>query len=152
MEELLTLLKAHSFSQSLHPDHLAKLARCGRVTRVYTDNYVFREKQDADRFYLVQKGSVMLETEHAGSTASIQTLEAGKLLGCSWLFEPYRWRFDARALTPIELLDFDAQAVRRLLQEDHELGYQFLVRVIQATSERLDATRFQMLDLYEKKR
>ena len=148
---MLSLLKSHPFSTDLHPDHLTKLSRLCRPTRVYADNYIFREKQPADRFYLVHSGSVMLESEQPGArVAPIQTLEAGKLLGCSWLFEPYLWRFDARALRPTELVVFEAAAVRNLLQEDHELGYQVLVRLVRATSERLDATRFQMLGLYER--
>ena len=28
----------------------------------------------------------------------IETLEAGEVVGWSWLFPPYRWHFDARAL------------------------------------------------------
>ena len=150
VDELLKALQQHPFTSDLHIDHLAKLAHCCRFTRVYTDNYVFRENQKADRFYLLQSGTVMLETEQQKSrTTSIQTVGSGKLLGCSWVFEPHIWRFDARALSPTEMIEFDANKVRSLFAEDHELGFQLLRRVIKATFERLESTRFQLLDLYD---
>ena len=31
--------------------------------------------------------------------STIETIEAGEVVGWSWLFPPYRWHFDARALT-----------------------------------------------------
>ncbi len=151
MEPIEEALKQHPFTADLHPHHLSKLARCCRITRVYTDNYIFRENQPANKFYLVRTGTVMLETERKeGSTASIQTIGAGKLLGCSWVFEPYTWRFDARALGPTEMIEFDADEVRTLFSEDHELGFQLLKRIIKTTFERLESTRFQLLDFYER--
>ena len=44
-------------------------------------------------------GSIALETYVPGrGSITIETLVAGDVVGWSWLFPPYRWQFDARAL------------------------------------------------------
>ena len=32
---------------------------------------------------------------------TIETLDAGEILGWSWLFPPYRWHFDAPRVEPV---------------------------------------------------
>jgi hypothetical protein len=78
----------------------------------------------------------------------ITTLHAGELLGWSWLFEPYRWRIDGRAVAPTLLVAFDGTCVRALCEADHELGYRLLRRLAAAAIERLQETRLQLLDVY----
>ena len=52
----------------------------------------------ADTFYVLRHGSVALETfVPTRGPVVIETIEAGEVLGWSWLFAPYRWHFDARA-------------------------------------------------------
>ena len=61
---------------------------------------LFREGDAADTFYVVRHGSVALETfVPTRGPMMIETIEAGEVIGWSWLFAPYRWHFDARALT-----------------------------------------------------
>ena len=51
--------------------------------------YLFREGDPADVFYVVRHGSVALETfVPARGAVTIETLEAGEVLGWSWLFPP----------------------------------------------------------------
>ena len=60
-----------------------------------------REGEQADHFYLVRHGVVAIETFVPGrTTTTIETIETGEIIGWSWLFPPYRWHFDARALVP----------------------------------------------------
>ena len=41
------------------------------------------------------------------------TLHDEDVLGWSWLFPPYRWHLDARALAPVRALGFDGACLRR---------------------------------------
>jgi hypothetical protein len=50
---------------------------------------------------------VDIETEmENGGTRKIETLGTGDVLGWSWLFPPYYWHFDARAVTPTKAIFF----------------------------------------------
>ena len=78
----------------------------------------------------------------------VQTLGPGDVLGWSWLVPPFRWRFDAKAITASDLIAFDAEKLRNLLDEHPDLGYDLLMRFVVVMQQRLQATRLQLLDAY----
>ena len=97
----------------------------------------------------MRHGRVVLETFVPGRGAlTIETLEEGDLLGWSWLFPPYRWHFDARALDLVRAVAFDGACLRGKIDDDHALGYELLDRFSPVMLERLQATRLQLLDVY----
>jgi CRP/FNR family cyclic AMP-dependent transcriptional regulator len=125
------------------------LAGCARNVRFAAGEHVFREGEAADSFYLVRHGSVALEAfVPTRGTVVVQTLEAGELLGWSWLFPPHRWHFDARAVSLVRATAFDGVCLRQKCEEDPRLGYRLMGRFAQVLIERLQATRFQLLDVY----
>ncbi len=78
----------------------------------------------------------------------IETIEAGEVLGWSWLFPPYRWHFNARALEPIRAIMLDGVCLREKGEIDHDLGYELVKRMAHILIERLQSTRLQLLDVY----
>jgi hypothetical protein len=78
----------------------------------------------------------------------IETLDAGTVLGWSWLFPPYAWHFGATAAASTLAVEFDAQGVRRLCDEDPVLGYALVQRFTRVVVDRLQSTRIRLLDLY----
>jgi CRP-like cAMP-binding protein len=146
IEELMAL--APTF-QGLAPEHLRLIAGCGRNERFGTGERMFREGEPAERFFLVREGAVALEVQAPGRGALvIETLHPREIVGWSWLFEPHRWQFDARAIEPTRVITFDGVCLRGKCEADHELGYQLMRRFAGAISERLQATRLQLLDVY----
>jgi CRP-like cAMP-binding protein len=146
IEELMAL--APTF-QGLAPEHLRLIAGCGRNERFGTGERMFREGEPAERFFLVREGAVALEVQApARGALVIETLHPREIVGWSWLFEPHRWQFDARAIEPTRVITFDGVCLRGKCEADHELGYQLMRRFAGAISERLQATRLQLLDVY----
>jgi CRP/FNR family cyclic AMP-dependent transcriptional regulator len=80
--------------------------------------------------------------------AVLDTVEAGEVLGWSWLVPPYRWNFDGRAVDDVRATRFDGACLRGKCTDDPELGYAFLQRVVGVMSARLHSARFRLLDLY----
>ncbi len=78
----------------------------------------------------------------------IETIDAGEVLGWSWLFEPYRWHFDAVASDDVGAVAFDGECLRKKCEEDHELGHSLILRFAQVMIDRLQHTRMRMLDVY----
>jgi hypothetical protein len=56
--------------------------------------------------------------------------------------------FQARALDQVEAIAFDGIEVMKLCREDTALGFEFMHRLLNVVSERLHATRLQLLDMY----
>jgi len=80
---------------------------------------------------------------------TVETLEDGDIVGWSWLFPPYRWRFDARAVETTRAIALNGKCLRTKSEQDHDLGYELLKRFARIVEERLQATRLQLLDVYE---
>jgi CRP/FNR family cyclic AMP-dependent transcriptional regulator len=75
----------------------------------------------------------------------IQIIGAGDVLGWSWLFPPFCWHFDARAVKPTEAIFIYGTRVRELCDEDHDLGYELMKRTAEVVIRRLQATRRHLL-------
>ena len=128
-------------------DRLA--ATCATERRAEADEQLCREGQPATEFFEIRSGVVALEIVVPGrATLLIETLHDGDLLGWSWLYEPHRWQFDARATAPCDLRVYDGACVRAACEADPALGYEFMQRFAAVMVERLQATRLQLLDVY----
>jgi CRP/FNR family transcriptional regulator, cyclic AMP receptor protein len=132
----------------LTPEQLEVLAGCGRNEHVGSGAFLLREGDPAERFFLIRRGTVALEVQAPGRTLTIETLQAGDPVGWSWLFAPYRWQLDARALEPCELIGFDGVCLRGKCEADHDLGYELMRSFAANLVSRLQATRLQLLDVY----
>ena len=132
----------------LEPRWLELIAGCGGNEHVRAGAVLFHEGEAADRFYLIRHGAVALEVHFPSGPHVIETLGPGEVVGWSWLFKPYRWQFDARAIEPARMVAFDGACLRGKCDADHELGYQLMQRFASAMLERLQATRLQLLDVY----
>jgi CRP-like cAMP-binding protein len=141
-----TTISRHPFLAGLSPHHLRLLADCAMAAHFTTGELVFKEGDPANRFYLIQKGKVALEcyARQQGETL-IQLLGSGDVLGWSWLFPPYSWHFNARALEPTEAIFIYATPLREECEFDHELGYELFKRMAEVMLTRLQATRRQLL-------
>jgi CRP-like cAMP-binding protein len=133
----------------LEPEQLELIAGCARNEHVETGTVLLREGEPADRFFLIRRGVVALEVHAPGrGPLRIETLDDGDVVGWSWLFAPYRWQMDGRAITPASLVAFDGACLRGKCEADHELGYQLMRRFAANVIDRLQATRLQLLDVY----
>jgi CRP-like cAMP-binding protein len=145
-ESLDDIIKRHPFLVGMSPHQLRLLSDCSMQAHFRSDELIFREGDPANRFYLLQKGKVALESlvKDKGNTL-IQTIGAGDVLGWSWLFPPYLWHFDARAIEPTDAIFIYATPLREECESDHELGYELLKRMAQVMMNRLQATRWKLL-------
>jgi CRP/FNR family cyclic AMP-dependent transcriptional regulator len=149
MQTIETLLQDVPLFQSLAPADLALIAGCGSNVQFRANELIVHDGDTADVFYVVRHGSVALETfVPARGAVTIETLEAGEVVGWSWLFPPYRWHFDVRALSLVRATSFDAACLRGKCEADPRLGYDLMSRFAQVMIERLQWTRMRLLDVY----
>ncbi|QNS02721.1 Crp/Fnr family transcriptional regulator [Streptomyces xanthii] len=130
-------------------DCRTRLMELARAADFGTGTRLFNEGGHADRFWIVRSGTVALDVHVPGRRpAVIERLDAGELVGCSWLFKPYVWRLGADATTPVRAYEFDAPAVRLLMDADPRLGAAVGAWVADVLAHRLWAARVRLLDLY----
>jgi len=149
MENLERILGEHPFFAGLAAEHGRLLVGCARNRRFAAGEYLFREGESADAFYLIRHGQVALETAVPGrAPLVIATLGEGEIVGASWLVPPYRWMYDARAVTLTRVIGLDAACLRGKCEADHHLGYDMMKRFLPIVVKRLHDTQLQVLDVY----
>jgi len=150
METLERILTEHPFFHGLEKPYLELITGCASNVRFAPGDYIFRYGMEANQFYLLRDGKVALQITAPGrGTISILTLEEGEILGWSWLVPPYRWKFDAQAQGPTRAIALDGKCLRKKMEEDHDLGYEMYKRFAKVMEERMEATRLQLLNIYE---
>ncbi len=144
------LLAAHPFVVGMEEEEMRRISECIKEVAGFTaDQTIFRSGGVARCLYLIRRGDIALEVPISGTRSRIvTTLTGGDILGWSWMFPPYRWAFDARAMSATEAIVLDGESLRRHTAEDCKLGYQVVWRVAREMADRLQATRLQMLDVY----
>ncbi len=142
------VLEAPTFA-GLEPAHAAQLAGCAQMTGWEAGEMLFREGDPSDAFYVVRHGRVALEVFVPGrGRLTVETIETGEVVGWSWLFPPYRWHFDGRAIGSVRVIAVDGACLRKKCDDDPALGYDLMRRFSQVMLERLQATRLRLADVY----
>ncbi|MFI1151423.1 Crp/Fnr family transcriptional regulator [Streptomyces sp. NPDC020817] len=110
---------------------------------------IFEEGSRAESFWIVRSGTVTLQVPMpAGRPAPVENLGPGELVGWSWLFPPYTWQLSAEAMTPVRSYEFDATAVRMMMDADPAFGSAIGHWVGRVLAIRLQQTRTRLIDLY----
>jgi len=153
MQGLERIVLDQLFFAGLGPEIGAAISGCARNLRFAAGEYLFREGEPANEFYLLRQGAVALELHSPGQQPLIvATLREGEILDGSWLVPPYRWTFDARASELVRVLGVDARCLRDKCEVDHDLGYELMKRFAGAMGERLRAMRLQVAGVYGPRR
>lgn len=141
-----SVIVSHPFFEGMKPEHLEVIVGCATDATFESGQILFREGEPASKFYFIQSGRVVLEAhELADGTVPVQDLGAGEVLGWSWLFPPFVWHFQARALEPTGAIVLDGAHLLVVAERNRDFGYELMKRVAQVLIHRLQATRKQLL-------
>ena len=152
MHGLEVILEEHPFFAGFTAEQNRLISGCARNRRFDAGEYLFHEGEPADEFFLIRHGRVALEIVAPGQAPIVfSTLGEGEIVGASWLAAPYKWVFDARAVTLTRAIGIDAACLRGKCDADPVLGYQMMKRFLPVLVKRLNTTRLQLLDVYGKR-
>jgi CRP-like cAMP-binding protein len=151
VQTLESVIKEHPFFHEFPKKQLSVIASCAKNVHFPEKHFIFLEGDAANEFYFIRSGEVSIELviPHLGPT-TVQTVAEDEILGWSWVSPPYRWHFNAKTLKRTRAIVFDAKCLRAKCEEDHDLGFEMLKRFANVITERLDATRLQLLEIYAK--
>ncbi|MFH1155554.1 MAG: cyclic nucleotide-binding domain-containing protein [Pseudomonadota bacterium] len=149
MDPMRKMLSEHVFFKNFDRTLILELVECASVATFGPDTMIYREDEPADSFLLIRKGRVAVEIFVEGrGPLTIQTVYPGDVLGWSWLFPPYRRRFDARAVEATETIVLDGLMLREKAENNNRLGYELLKRFSKVVVDRLQAASVKLLDIY----
>jgi CRP/FNR family transcriptional regulator, cyclic AMP receptor protein len=147
-QTLLPALKKHPFVAEFLPEHVDLLAALAKEVRFDEGQVIFHEGDLYSVFYLLSEGMVALELEEPDQVLRVQTLYAGDELDWSAVLPNAGKHFQARALRPVTALAFEGSQLLESFKRHPDFGVAFMLRLMGVVSERLRATRVQLLDMY----
>ena len=115
------------------------------VERIHLNeqDYLFRQGDLAEKFFMLNRGKVLLEQRISDKmTVSIESIRPGYSIGWSSMMtgglQPYsRYTSDAICKEPCELFAISGEDLNNLLDSDHDMGYMISRRLIRVISRRL---------------
>ncbi len=142
-------LRQFQFLQEIDDEDLRHLAAIARLVEFPANKVLYREGQTLSNIYLILSGSASIEICAAGiGCRRIMTVEAGDLLGISPAVGQARSTGTIRTLAPTEAIELNAGQVLTLCEHNPRFGYEFMRQVAMTISQRLNATRLQLLDVF----
>jgi CRP/FNR family transcriptional regulator, cyclic AMP receptor protein len=140
-------LSAHAFFSEFSDDLLKFLCECSSMHEIKMGQTLFRQGENADKFYVVRSGRISLQMPAImGPILEIQTLDKDQVLGWSWLISPYKWNFQTKAEEDSQLLQFDGAAILARCEQEPKFGYELLKKFAALMSVGLNAARLKMMD------
>ncbi len=142
-------LEQTPFGASLTPRSCQRIAHLARHISLPHGQLLFREGADNPNVYLMLRGRVDLSMTIPGRGAiRILTVGSGDLVAWSAVLGDGKMTCSAQVQEDSELLALSGPQLKELMEQDHELGFEFMRVVAVSLSKRLVATRLQLLDLF----
>lgn len=137
--------QSHLFDE-LSDEQMAKVAELPREEAYAAGQTIFAEGSPPKDFYIVKKGKVALDANFSARPGSLKRGTVGivtenQLIGLSAISGLGKMTLGARAVEDTELLAIDGAAFRSLLEQDPQIGYAVMRRVVVMAASRLRSTK-----------
>ncbi len=131
--------------------HLAKVADFCRGVSFNRGTVIFKEGEEADEFYLLTNGRVVLEmdirpvAERPVIPTAVEVVTEDEVFGWSALVEPYTYTLSARCVTHCSALAIRGDVFRRTMDYNPALGYRVMRQLARIVALRLAQTRQRLI-------
>ena len=111
---------------------------------------IFRQGEDAELFYMLKEGKVLLEVDASESISiSLGAMKTGFSFGWSSLFPGSNYTATAVCVEPTEVIAIAGKDLVRLMDEDHDNGYGIMWKIVAIFRRRLGRRTGQFLRAIE---
>ena len=111
---------------------------------------LFEEGQEADTFYMVLTGKVLLELKTSETIMiSLEAMKPGDPFGWSAIVPGSLYTANATCSEPCELITMPGMKLRKLMDEDHLLGYRVMEGISKILQRRLLTRTDQFLKTFK---
>ena len=140
-------LKACSFFHDFPDSYLVRVTNICREESFHSEDYIFREGEEAQKLYILLVGSVALQIQlKKYHHVVISTMEEkGELFGWSALVEPKRYSGSVKCLEQSRVLSIRGEELEKLFQDDPPLGLHFMKKIASLIDQRLNVLRQRLI-------
>lgn len=123
----------------LTEEMLEKLLPYLTIRTIEKREVIFRGGDPADMYYMLKRGKVLLEQRISEKiSVSVGAVKPGFSFGWSAMLGGERYFMDAVGAEESEALVISGEALLKLLDSDHSMGYRIMQRLLRVVKRRLD--------------
>jgi CRP-like cAMP-binding protein len=149
-DEMIEFARAYRVLSDLDPAQLKKLLPLAEEAHFNRGQLLFMQGDQSLYLHLIVSGDVALEMMAGAQAVPVQTVHAGDAIGWSSLTPGSRTHFQARALSKVDTVAFPGDRLKAACEGDPAMGYPLMKQLLELVTERLDAARMQLADIYGK--
>jgi CRP/FNR family cyclic AMP-dependent transcriptional regulator len=150
-QNIKNILEDNLFFKEFNQEEIEILVKHSVFSSFNEGEFLLGRHQEAKYFYFIINGSVSLQVfSHEHGILELDNIQDGEILGWSWLVPPFAFHYDALALERTNAVYFDAVAIKNEMQKNHDFGFKMYSLFTPIIIERLQASRKNILELYEK--
>ena len=139
------ILRRFPYFADVSEERLRDVAHVSEVIKHPAGTVLFRENDKAAHLLIIVDGEVDIQyTLGNGELRTIDTLVSGEMIMWSALVEPYLSTAIGTTRRETTLVAIDAEKLRALCEEDHELGYRMFTSLTTLLANRLNGARAQL--------
>ena len=140
-------LKKISILGNLTDQMLEKMQSMAQLHLFGDRAVVFREGQEAEYFFTLLKGKLLLEVEASETIMiSLGAVKPGYSFGWAALLPESAYTSYAICVEPCEVVAVPGDKFLHILEEDHNIGYRVMENVVEILKRRLDRRTGQFLE------
>ncbi len=137
--------------QNLSDEQLESLGSILERRFLEEKEVIFEQNQQADNFYMLKRGKVLLRVDiSASTTISLGAVKPGYSFGWSSLLGDNAYTSHAVCVEPSELFVAPGAKFMELLDQDHTMGYLVMQGVVRILENRLRRRTEQLLKTMRK--
>lgn len=133
--EIRDILEGSEFFRRLNREEIEKVASLCQIKTYGPGEFVFRQGDFGEEIFIIAEGHVFLERsmdlDTKKGTAVYGILGRGRVLGCwsTLLGEPHTLMSSATCQKPTKVLSIKGSALRDMMLENREFGFNILERL-----------------------
>jgi CRP-like cAMP-binding protein len=118
---------------------LDKIAQAGQLRIFSADTVLFQQGDNLEYFYMILTGQVILEVEATPNVSlALGTVRPGYSFGISTFIPGATSSSTAVCIEPCELISLSGRTMTELFQQDWDLGYNFMLRLVRVFKSVMD--------------
>jgi CRP-like cAMP-binding protein len=129
---------------------LDQLVPIAELLQFEGEEFIFKQGEPANRFYMLLQGKVLLE-QHITSkiTVSLSAIKPGYSFGWSAMLDAETYSTNAICAEQSQLLSFRTGRLKTLFDSNHSLGYVITQRILHIIKKRYDVRTEQFIKVIE---
>ncbi len=143
----ISLLKEFVFCKEFNDDQLNKLAALASEESFLAGTQMYQNGDPARSLFLIQEGKIVLFIDNymgphkPPMQVTVDMITKGESMGWSAVVDPYVYTLGALCIDDTKVIAFDSFGLRKLMEEDNNLGFKVMQLVAKVISTRLTHTR-----------